>query len=276
VASRVADLPTVVQRANDYRTITGLGLAFLSIPRTYYGLLDASLLEECLNEAYAQDAVADEASSSSAPPTVENDLSKSLLAALRASGAVDSSGAADLALVAALIAAEEPETDDEKAVREAKEAAAAAEKEAAVAAAADGLKEDDPMAHSLAEWAGQTPPGGKEVADAKKARVGCEALDLALDSLAAPGRSVPEAVRNHEDAKKIKGYASPLSVWCHRICSLILTYPDWEREFCFTRVTCPNPFQVRRGASTALRFSAYRNLHALLEDKIDEAKYLRS
>lgn len=199
MASRVADLPTVVQRANDYRAITGLGLAFLSIPRTYYGLLDASLLEECLNEAYAQDAVADGASSSSAPPTVDNDLCKSLLAALQASGAVDSSGAADLALVAALVTAEEPETDDEKAVREAKEAAAAAELEVAVATASDGMKEDDPMALSLAEWAGQTPPGGKQSTDAKKARVGCEALDLALDSLAAPGRSVPEAVSNRED-----------------------------------------------------------------------------
>jgi len=192
VASRVADLPNAVQRANDYRAITGLGLAFLSIPRTYYGLLDIPLLEECLNQAYAQDKNADGVSSS-APPTVDKDLCKSLFAALQASGAVDSSGAADFALAAALIAAEEPETEDEKAVREAREAAVAAEKEAAAAEAAGGTEGKDPMAASLAEWAGKTPSGG-ESTDTKKARVGCEALDLALDSLAAPGRTVPEPV----------------------------------------------------------------------------------
>ena len=40
VASRVQSLPDYVQRANDYRQITGEGLTFLNIPRTYYGLLD--------------------------------------------------------------------------------------------------------------------------------------------------------------------------------------------------------------------------------------------
>ena len=44
VASRVASLPAYVQRANDYREITGKGFTFLNIPRTYYGLLDAQLL----------------------------------------------------------------------------------------------------------------------------------------------------------------------------------------------------------------------------------------
>merc|ERR1711938_479485 len=43
VASRVASLPDYVQRANDYRAITGEGFTFLNIPRTYYGFLDHSL-----------------------------------------------------------------------------------------------------------------------------------------------------------------------------------------------------------------------------------------
>ena len=42
VASRVQSLPDYVQRANDYREITGEGFTFLNIPRTYYGLLDQS------------------------------------------------------------------------------------------------------------------------------------------------------------------------------------------------------------------------------------------
>jgi len=44
VASRVASLPEYVQRANDMRAITGEGFTFLNIPRTYYGLLEPSLL----------------------------------------------------------------------------------------------------------------------------------------------------------------------------------------------------------------------------------------
>lgn len=39
IASRVEDLPTLVQRANDMRKMTGAGLSFLSIPRSYYGSL---------------------------------------------------------------------------------------------------------------------------------------------------------------------------------------------------------------------------------------------
>merc|ERR1712066_921542 len=46
IASRVQDLPSVVQRANDYRKMTGAGLSFLSIPRTYYGCLTASSLSK--------------------------------------------------------------------------------------------------------------------------------------------------------------------------------------------------------------------------------------
>lgn len=44
VASRVRDLAAYVERANDYRRITGHGFTFLNIPRTYYGLLDVTLL----------------------------------------------------------------------------------------------------------------------------------------------------------------------------------------------------------------------------------------
>ncbi|CAK0843860.1 unnamed protein product [Prorocentrum cordatum] len=44
IASRVADLPAVVQRGNDFRRMTGAGLSFLNIPRSYYGCLTAKWL----------------------------------------------------------------------------------------------------------------------------------------------------------------------------------------------------------------------------------------
>lgn len=44
IASRVEDLPSLVQRANDMRKMTGAGLSFLSIPRSYYGSLTARYL----------------------------------------------------------------------------------------------------------------------------------------------------------------------------------------------------------------------------------------
>ena len=44
VASRVQSLPQYVQRANDMRAVTGEGFTFLNIPRTYYGLIEPSLL----------------------------------------------------------------------------------------------------------------------------------------------------------------------------------------------------------------------------------------
>lgn len=49
IASRVKDLPLVVQRANDYRKMTGAGLTFLQIPRTYYGTLTSSSLSTDAN-----------------------------------------------------------------------------------------------------------------------------------------------------------------------------------------------------------------------------------
>lgn len=44
IASRVDNLPAFVQRGNDFRQITGEGLTFLKIPRSYYGVLSAALL----------------------------------------------------------------------------------------------------------------------------------------------------------------------------------------------------------------------------------------
>jgi hypothetical protein len=41
IASRVENLTDFVQRANDYREITGEGFTFLNIPRSYYGVLTA-------------------------------------------------------------------------------------------------------------------------------------------------------------------------------------------------------------------------------------------
>lgn len=50
-----------VQRANDYRAITGEGFTFLNIPRTYYGLLDVAYLVSSANitEAEATKVFAD-------------------------------------------------------------------------------------------------------------------------------------------------------------------------------------------------------------------------
>jgi|EP00927_Polykrikos_kofoidii_P052986 hypothetical protein len=44
IASRVEDLAAVIQRANDMRKMTGAGLSFLMIPRSYYGFLTAGRL----------------------------------------------------------------------------------------------------------------------------------------------------------------------------------------------------------------------------------------
>jgi 4-hydroxyphenylpyruvate dioxygenase-like putative hemolysin len=44
VASRVSDIVTFVQRANDRRKIYGEGFTFLNIPRSYYGILTRDML----------------------------------------------------------------------------------------------------------------------------------------------------------------------------------------------------------------------------------------
>lgn len=76
IAQRVQDLPIVVQRANDYRKMTGAGLDFLKIPRTYYGTLTAASL--------SKDAKIDIA------------VAESIIAALRKAGHVDDHHAVDL------------------------------------------------------------------------------------------------------------------------------------------------------------------------------------
>jgi len=45
LASRVEDLVSFVERVNNYKMMTGKGLSFLSIPRSYYGCLRAEHLE---------------------------------------------------------------------------------------------------------------------------------------------------------------------------------------------------------------------------------------
>jgi hypothetical protein len=49
VASRVGDLISFIQRANDYRKVTGEGFTFLNIPRSYYGVLQPSNLLKTLS-----------------------------------------------------------------------------------------------------------------------------------------------------------------------------------------------------------------------------------
>lgn len=57
IASRVEDLGMLIQRANDYRKVTGAGLSFLSIPPSYYGYLTGKRLEK---EAGLSPAAAEE------------------------------------------------------------------------------------------------------------------------------------------------------------------------------------------------------------------------
>ena len=46
VANRVENLPAFIQRANNYREITGEGFTFLNIPRSYYGRLTVDDLKD--------------------------------------------------------------------------------------------------------------------------------------------------------------------------------------------------------------------------------------
>jgi len=46
IASRVHDLVSFVERANEYRELTGQGFSFLRIPRSYYGHMDDAYLVE--------------------------------------------------------------------------------------------------------------------------------------------------------------------------------------------------------------------------------------
>lgn len=76
IASRVEDLAALIQRANDYRKMTGAGLSFLQIPRSYYGYVTARRL--------AQDTGLDEVGA------------EQCLAGLRKAGIVDSRDIVDL------------------------------------------------------------------------------------------------------------------------------------------------------------------------------------
>ena len=109
VASRVASLPEYVQRANDYRAVTGEGVTFLNIPRTYYGLLEPGLLTnggvdgELLGAAAWCASGSSGASSSghvsghvSGSGGLSEDGALEVIAALRESELVDKAGAVSL------------------------------------------------------------------------------------------------------------------------------------------------------------------------------------
>lgn len=49
IASRVSDLPSLIQHANDMRRVTGAGLSFLNIPQSYYGTLRKDVMAKDLN-----------------------------------------------------------------------------------------------------------------------------------------------------------------------------------------------------------------------------------
>ena len=76
VASRVASLPAYVQRANQMRAVTGEGVTFLNIPRTYYGLLEPESLV----------SVDTELRRDGCPSGLAEPLALELVAALRAAG----------------------------------------------------------------------------------------------------------------------------------------------------------------------------------------------
>ena len=85
VASRVSSLPEYVQRANDMRAITGEGVTFLNIPRTYYGLLEPSLL--------TRGGVAGELLTADCPSGLPEAAAIEVIEALRAAGLLETAGA---------------------------------------------------------------------------------------------------------------------------------------------------------------------------------------
>lgn len=87
MASRVASLPDLVQRVNDFRAVTGGGLAFLHIPRTYYGLLTRAALEE----AGGAGAEADHGTATG--PGLTRRQAEGVLEALAAARLMDDAGA---------------------------------------------------------------------------------------------------------------------------------------------------------------------------------------
>lgn len=85
IASRVKDLPALVQRANDMREITGAGLSFLSIPPSYYGSLSQSRMVQDLgmdaNTAAQYITTLKNAGVLSASDTVDIDVGRERVAA---------------------------------------------------------------------------------------------------------------------------------------------------------------------------------------------------
>jgi len=88
VASRVPDLIMHISRANDYRKMTGAGLSFLQIPRSYYGRL--------LAESLAQEA------------GISVDEARQCIDSLRLRGVVDSADVVDLDAMPETVAAALP------------------------------------------------------------------------------------------------------------------------------------------------------------------------
>jgi len=89
IASRVDDLITFVQNANDNRKLTGEGFTFLGIPRSYYGILTV--------EQISYDVIDGIKSTS---PTVSKGCAETVVSACESSGITDAEGAVDLGLTA--------------------------------------------------------------------------------------------------------------------------------------------------------------------------------
>ncbi|CAE7383036.1 unnamed protein product [Symbiodinium pilosum] len=96
IASRVKDLPALVQRANDWRRMTGAGVSFLSIPRSYYGSLTTKYLHKVAG--------------------LDDDMAQKVVASLQAAGVVDANDIVDLDVSKEKIAAALPEGTDEAVV----------------------------------------------------------------------------------------------------------------------------------------------------------------
>merc|ERR1712032_1403239 len=88
VASRVENLPNLIQRVNDFRKMTGAGFTFLQLPRTYYGYLTA--------ERLAKGAA------------IELPLAKSYVVKLNEAGIVDAKDIVDLDITRERVAAALP------------------------------------------------------------------------------------------------------------------------------------------------------------------------
>ena len=86
VASRVVDLVSFIQRANDFRQITNEGFTFLNIPRSYYGVLSA--------DAFTKHATL----------KIGEKLADEIVAECEALGVINEAGAVDLNLASGDVA----------------------------------------------------------------------------------------------------------------------------------------------------------------------------